>query len=134
MSDYFRKGDLVTVTIRNFKVMEDDSLWGIHSGIEYSNRSGKSTDEIYLSQYNRDISAVKGSLASATAFRPKVGDIYKADGKIWYVRKYNGYIGTIVIEDGEGNSYSDDSYNLSNELERFERKMPKLLVRDGKEV
>jgi len=130
--DYFHKGDLVTVTIRNFKVMEDDSLRGVHDGIAYSTRAGRISDEIFLSQYSGEISAVKETRASD--FRPKVGDIYKADGKIWYVRKYNGYSGTVVIEDGEGNSYSDDKYNLSNELESFGRKMPRLLVRDGKEV
>lgn len=132
MADYV-KGELITVTIKNFKIVEDYSLRGVHDGIEYSTRRDRGMDEIYISRYSSDISVEKS--VSKNAFKPVVGDIYRADGKIWYVRAYDGFgPGTVVIEDGEGHSYSDDRYNLTNEITQFQNKMPKLIVRNGKTV
>jgi hypothetical protein len=131
----YHEGDLVKVTINNFKItdsMGSSSLRGTNDDMQWSSRSSRKSDEIYLSIYN-DITVEK--IASADDFKPRVGDVYRTyDGDIYYVRKYKGYSGTVVIENGKGRSYSDDKYNLSSEIEDFKKKSPKLIVRDGQEV
>lgn len=128
----YKRGDLVTVTIRNYKIVEDYSLWGIHNGIEHSTRPGKAMDEVYFSTYNKDITVEK--IGTDDTIIPQVGDVYRASGRLWFVRKYEGRGGTVVIEDGEGGSFSDDKYNITNEIKKFQELKPKLIARDGKSV
>jgi hypothetical protein len=130
-------GDLVKVTITNLLVTDDiygstTAVRGVAAHAEYSERSKKKDNELYFNSNYGNI--VIERVARDITLTPKVGDIYKADNKIWYVRKYKGMYGTIVIEDGLGNSYSDDSLNLNSEVKAFALKNPVLLVRDGKEV
>lgn len=129
----FSTGDIVTVTISNFKVTDPmgyDSVRGVAEHVQHSSRGARESNEIYIGYGHGNVKIEKASRAGS--FCPQPGDVYKADGDLWYVRKYEGRGGTVVIENMYGETYSDSEYNLSDELEKFALRNPLLLMRDGK--
>jgi hypothetical protein len=132
----YHAGQLVKVTIDNFKITDtfsisSKSIRGVNDAIQYSTRMDKEPDEIYLSTWLGNVTVE--AVPNPHDFSPKVGDVYQMPyGKIWYTRKFDGYGGTIVIEDGAGTSFSDDKMNVYDEMEKFKDMNPKLIVRDGK--
>jgi hypothetical protein len=129
----YKEGQLLTVTLKNVKVtdsMYDTSFRGVSSNVQYSARADKVDNEIYFDSLYEDIIVEEAE----EAFKPKIGDVYRVGSDIYYVRKWSGSSGTIVIEDGHGNSFSDDKYNFSDEIAKFQLMNPKLIVRDGKKV
>jgi hypothetical protein len=134
MGDY-KEGQLLTVTIKNFKVTESlygSSFRGVNKNIQYSSRLDKPSDELYVDSYYEDIIVESGTIAKA--FKPIPGDVYRVGNDIYYARKFTGSGGTIVIENGRGENFSDDRYAFSDEIAKFQLMNPKLIVRDGKEV
>lgn len=133
----YREGDLVSVTLLSVKITEDgysSGFRGVNSGVAYSSRYDKLENELFFDGYSVKVERDTGGISSR--FSPRSGDVYEAEGKLWFVREMEGRnkTGTIVIENSDGTEYNDDRYNSRDEIKIFSGKSPKLVMRDGKRV
>jgi len=127
----FKTGDLVTVTLRDIQVVEGgfygDYLYGKHRHIERSERTSaaRNSAEFFLNFGTGVELITSGGGISSSEFKPEPGEVYEADYELWYVRKYEGSSGTVVISDVNGTEYSDSpTLTGSKSLESFARKRP----------
>lgn len=128
-------GEVVEVTLKRVRVtdVQSTAFRGVsEDGVTRSTRTYRETGELYFP----DGAVIIGGpgRSSRSSFKPKAGDVYRAKGEIWYAREYQGSGGTIVIENGDGDSFSDDRMNIKDEIRDFEMLNPKLIARDGKTV
>ena len=129
------EGQVVEVTIKGIRVTDTlgSGFRGVNDdGIVRSTRTYAATNELYFPE--RAVIIGGSGRSTRSAMTVKVGDIYRANGEIWYVREYQGKGGTVVVENGRGDSYSDDKMNIRDEMQDFENLKPVLLTRDGKAV
>lgn len=134
-------GDLVKVTITNVEVLDpmyDGSFRGVAPHVQYSSRSMKKENEIYFTDTYSNViieragGTVTGRISSAR-LDPQPGDVYKADGRVWYVRENVTVFGNVLITNG-AKTFTDDRHDNNDSISDFSLLNPVLVSRAGKSV
>jgi hypothetical protein len=133
----YTEGQIVTVTLENVEIREAGSwngyIRGTMLGVAPSNRIYSKPDEIFfdLEEEGIKVSSAVTLGTAVTNFKPKAGDVYRADGHLWTVRRNRYNYDILIVENGLGDSYSNDPMNSVNEYEQFAAMKPVLVTRDG---